>query len=462
MGEDMKQQAPVAFCLSELSNSKKTLENIVEQLPGLRKSYEKHKSTKKEQDALAALVKAAKRLCEEIAAVVPRLSEYGDTALSDTARKLYSALSKYDYLGYTDYTGICSAVKCFADRLPTADNTVNMGKLAHLANRAKLGYYPTDIYHVNRIKEAMVFPDDTVYLLDPCCGEGFALEAFAKNTNSRTYGAELDEVRANEATDRLYRVAFGSFFHSRISLGAFQALWLNPPYLSVPSENGNRRLEKAFLSDSMRLLQNGGVLIYIVPHYRLTPDVCTVLCENFNNLRIHKFIGKEYDRFHQVAVIGVKTKCKEASKKAKRLFEYMLDTDNVPDINALPRGVYSIPKPTKKPEIFKGAVFNVAELSEQLKNSKSIERLFENTVLDKRERRPLLPLTLSQIGLVGASGMMNGLIKCDNPHVIKGRIVKEKKSKFSTEENKGEVTLREITSNKLVFNVLTPEGIKFL
>ena len=147
---------------------------------------------------------------------------------------------------------------------------------------------------------------------------------------------------------------------------------------------------------------------------------------------------------------------------AKKLSEYMLDADKIPLITDLPKACYEMPAAMKKVELFKGAVFNVSELADQLKKSPSIECLFEESTLDNRERRPLLPLNLSQVGLVGASGMMNGLVECDTPHIIKGRIVKEKKTKIGTEDEDGAMTVREITSNRLIFNVLTPTGLKSL
>lgn len=109
-------------------------------------------------------------------------------------------------------------------------------------------------------------------------------------------------------------------------------------------------------------------------------------------------------------------------------------------------------------EQFKGDQFNVAELAEQLKRSKTLDCLFENRTLDNRERRPLLPMNLSQIGLIGASGLMNGLVECDTPHVIKGRIVKEKKTHIGIPDESGTAEIRQVTSNKLIFNVLTPTG----
>ena len=411
------EQQQTAFCLKEIEKSKTVILTLSSQFPKLREAYEKYKGTrvKREYDSIADLLKAVKRLLEEFPALVLQLNEYGDRELSKTTERLYGVLKKFNYLGTTDYFKLCMALESFANELPTADHNINTAKLAHLMNRARMGYFPTDLSHVQMLKDAIVFPGSPVNLLDPCCGEGLTLQAFSKGVQARTYGIEIDEVRGEEAQRRLQRVGFGSFFHSRISLNAFQGLWLNPPYLSVPSENGNKRLEKAFLADSIRHLQVGGIMIYIIPYYRATPDVCRVLCENFTDLRVHKFIGKEFERFKQVAIIGRKIERCEAEKMAKRLSEYMLDDEKIPLITELPKDCYEMPAATKNVELFKGAVFNVSELADQLKKSPSIERLFEERTLDNRERRPLLPLNLSQVGLVGASGMMNGLVECDTP-----------------------------------------------
>lgn len=461
-GSDEQQQT--AFCLKEIAESKTLILNLSAGFPKIRAAYEKYKGTglKREYDSLVDLRRAVKRLLEEFPALVLRLNEYGDSELSKTTERLYGVLKKFNYIGTSDYSKLCMALESFANGLPTSDHNINTAKLAHLMNRARMGYFPTDLSHVKMLKDAIVFPGEPVNLIDPCCGEGIALQAFSKGIQARTYGIEIDEVRGEEAGRRLQRVGFGSFFHSRISLNAFQGLWLNPPYLSVPSENGTRRLEKSFLADSMRLLQVGGIMIYIIPYYRATPDVCRVLCENFTDLRVHKFIGKEFERFRQVAIIGRRIERREAEKMAKKLSEYMLDADKIPPITDLPKNCYEMPAATKKVELFKGAVFNVSELAEQLKKSPSTQRLFEDRTLDNRKLSPLLPLNLSQVGLVGASGMMNGLVECDTPHIIKGRIVKEKKTKIGVEDDKGKTAIREITSNRLIFNVLTPTGLKSL
>ena len=62
--------------------------------------------------------------------------------------------------------------------------------------------------------------------------------------------------------------------------------------------------------------------------------------------------------------------------------------------------------------------------------------------------------------------MINGLIECETPHIIKGRIVKVKStSRVETHNNRGACTgaeVSEVVSNKMVFNVLTPKGFKAL
>lgn len=62
--------------------------------------------------------------------------------------------------------------------------------------------------------------------------------------------------------------------------------------------------------------------------------------------------------------------------------------------------------------------------------------------------------------------MINGLIECDTPHIIKGRIVKirkiEREEKFNARGAHYGADIKEVVSNKMVFNVLTPKGFKAL
>ena len=139
----------------------------------------------------------------------------------------------------------------------------------------------------------------------------------------------------------------------------------------------------------------------------------------------------------------------------------------MPCSTQLEEGRYVLPAVKKTVEIFKGERFNVRELERQLSRSDSIRRLMNaKSDLDRTDKHPLLPLSIGQIGLVGGSGMINGLVECDTPHIIKGRIIKvkaeEREEKYDRMGNYIGAEIKEVISNKMIFNVLTPKGFKSL
>ena len=138
----------------------------------------------------------------------------------------------------------------------------------------------------------------------------------------------------------------------------------------------------------------------------------------------------------------------------------------IPTLTELPEGRYALPAKPLEVGAFKGEKFNQKELERQLSCSDSFQKMMARSELDSGVKHPPLPLSISQIGLIGGSGMINGLIECDTPHVIKGRVVKV--TRTETEERyapSGKYTGREIhetITNKMIFNILTPKGFKAL
>ena len=387
--------------------------------------------------------------------------------MADYSVKLSQSVKKFNLMT-PDYTKLCAALTGYLATLPLSDTaeakTTNATIIGRLMASVKMGYYPTEPEHVKHIVRGIEFPEGvSANILDPCCGCGQALKIFAQNGNCSTYGVELDSYRAEEALGLLDRVGFGSYFHSRVSHEAFHLMLLNPPYLSVMTEGGNNtRNEKRFLVDSLYHLMHGGLLIYIIPYYRLTADICRVLCDNFTDLTLWKFMGDEFKRFKQVAVMGIRRKRQDGSNLVKELAELALEPEKLPELAELPTGRYQLPTMATKVNLFKGAEFNVHELAEQLNRSTSFSRLFEKNKLDSADKRPLLPLNIGQVGLIGGSGLINGLVECDTPHIIKGRIVKEnavnQEENLNNEGERISTTVVETRSNKMIFNLLTSQG----
>jgi len=395
------------------------------------------------------------------------LLELDQARLATMAGALSTQLKSFEIMT-PDYSKLTAVLKQFADGCDFDDPAVSAKVIARLMNHVKMGYYPTCLENIGHIMRAIAFPSGvTTNLLDPCCGCGTALKKLAVGNNCYTFGVELDRDRAEEAQEKLHRVGFGSFFHSRISRERFHVVFLNPPYLSVMTKGGGRsRDEKRFLIESLPYLMPGGLLIYIVPYYRLTPDICRILCDNFSDLSIHRFTDAEFRKYSQVAVMGVKKAKEDGSEQARVLAELACRPEAIPLVTQLAEGRYPLPAIPQKVELFKGEIFNQYELARQLRDSHSFEALFSKSKLDTEEKRPLLPLSIGQVGLIGGSGLINGLIDCDFPHIIKGRVVKQRRTEQSEERRADgkllSTEIRETVSNKMIFNLLTPNGFRSL
>lgn len=449
------------YAIAKLEEAARAVKQATNELPLLRKRLEKFKENKsKAREIYNDLKQQREKLLSALNTATLSLLETEQSELVEYSVKLSNSVKAFNLMT-PDYSKLCAVLSDYISKLPATTNAATIG---HLMSAVKMGYYPTDIEHVKYLEQGIEFPEDiTVNLFDPCCGCGLALRTLAGENNCLTYGVELDKHRAEEALTRLDRVGFGSYFRSRISNEAFHLMLLNPPYLSVMTEGGNNsRSEKRFLIDSISHLLYGGLLIYIIPYYRLTSDICRVLCDNFEDLTVWKFIGDEFKKFKQIAVMGKRIKRRDGSDLVSDLALFALNPDKISELSELPKNRYTLPKIEKKVDLFKGAEFNVAELAEQLSKSNSFSRLFEKNKIDSDVKRPLLPLNLGQVGLIGGSGLINGLVECDTPHIIKGRIVKENTiTKEDNMNNKGETigeTIYETRSNKMIFNLLTPQG----
>ena len=125
----------------------------------------------------------------------------------------------------------------------------------------------------------------------------------------------------------------------------------------------------------------GGLLVYIIPYYRMTSDICRILCDNFEDIQVFKFLDSEFSKFKQIAVMGIKKHKDDGSDAVEKLVQLASDVDNLPLITDLKTEHYVLPEQEKNVDLFKGAVFNLGELKRQLAMSKSMDFLFERSSL---------------------------------------------------------------------------------
>ena len=468
MSEPLELQTQKPYALDQLTQLQSQIMQSAQGMVVQRARIEKYRQSNltAARDTYTELERIRAHLVERLTASQLFLLEMEEYPLASAAEQLRRGLAGFQLMS-TGYKPVYEALAKFTASFPTGQKT-NAAIVGRLMNNIKLGYYPTDPDNISLILRGIHFPEGvTTNLFDPCCGCGKALRQLAQGNNCYAYGVELDESRAEEAQTRLHRVGFGSFFHSRISHEAFHLLFLNPPYLSVINESGGRsRHEKRFLIESIPTLMYGGLLIYVIPYYRLTPDICRVLVDNFDGLTVWRFTDSEFKKFKQVAVLGIRKKRDTELQDMLWLEQLACSPAGIPLLTQLAESRYALPAQPMTVSTFKGERFNQMELEQQLRKSDSFAQMMARSELDSGVKHPLLPLSISQIGLIGGSGMINGLIECDTPHIIKGRIVKvvrtESEEKFSARGNHMGSEIRETITNKMIFNVLTPNGFKAL
>jgi hypothetical protein len=235
------------YALNRLETIRRDISYLGKHMSSQRAEMEKHIDTDRvrAKEIYGELDAMRSRLIERISESRLCLMELDEPAFAGYAGAISSQLEAFNLMT-RDYTALENAIDAFAEKLPARD-TVNAAMIGRMMGYVKLGYYPTDMDNVEHILRGVTFPQGVVTnLLDPCCGEGKALKRIAVGNNCMTYGAELDEGRAKLAQNELHRVAFGSYFHCRMSNESFHLLFLNPPYLSVITEHERTRDEKRF------------------------------------------------------------------------------------------------------------------------------------------------------------------------------------------------------------------------
>ncbi len=177
----------------------------------------------------------------------------------------------------------------------------------------------------------------------------------------------------------------------------------------------------------------GGLLIYIVPYYRLTADLCGIICDNFEQVRIHRFLDREFKQFKQVVVTGVRRRRTEAEQDAEALCSAAEHRRPYLPPTFCPRPAMSSRQSPKGGDI-PGLCSMKTSWPASWQTPPALTGCLPKAGWTARSSvRPAL--SIGQVGLIGGSGLINGLMECDYPHIVKGRIIKEKHT--VTDENRG-------------------------
>ena len=338
-------------------------------------------------------------------------------------------------------------------------------RLAH--SFIKNGYYPTDSETLSRILNALTPTEGTMNIIDPCCGEGTALAECQHHLGGkdhvRSYAVEYDKERAWHAKSMLDHCIHGDLQDCLIAQRQLGLLFLNPPYGDMVAdkaglnnhEGGKQRLEKLFYQKSNSMLQFGGVMVLILPHYTLDKELSSWIARHFERVQI--FLAPE-QQFKQVVIFGVRRRVAEMTNTSKVANSLMAVGSGELPIE-LPKTwtdeMYEIPTSTSKNIKFVHTQLDLDQLKIELLNNpglwKQFDMLFGQQI--REHRRPLCKMTDWHLALALAAGQVSGTVnsKDGRTFVIKGDTYKDKtRETKTTVDEEGNIKETRIVTDRFV------------
>ncbi|MFU3033263.1 DUF6094 domain-containing protein [Pseudomonas aeruginosa] len=339
-------------------------------------------------------------------------------------------------------------------------------------NFVKNGYFPTDEPTLERALAALA-PAETsagpLCILDPCAGEGVAIAEAAHalgRERVQAFAVEYEAERARHARQLVDRCIHGDLMDTLISRQSFGLLWLNPPYGDLSKDtNGNvgyqgqgrARLEKLFYQKALPLLQYGGVLIYIVPHYVLDAELVGWLTRHFAELRIYRAVDTQ---FRQVVIFGRKVRQRDQVSDSVKAMRALLLQIGLGDAAAEELPVewpflpYTVPA-SAEPEHFYRVTMEPEQFAEEVGRLQGLWPTLDTHLGAAQQslRPPARGLSHWHLALALAAGAISGVVKSKTGRVlvVKGDTHKEKTLHTEyTERDDGSVAETRILTDKFV------------
>ena len=335
-----------------------------------------------------------------------------------------------------------------------------------LAAQAKMGFYPTPALVVSLISDILIRDcKGTIRLLDPCAGEGHAINHIGESLKGETYGIELDKDRGKIARENLTQCLITDYENTRISNQAFSLLYLNPPYdwsLKNDEVSAGERYERTFLRNTVKHLIPNGILVYLIPQSRLDKVIAKILSYRFKDVRVFRFPDEEYRSFKQVVIFGVLKKRPEPDDELAR---YLINVGQgqavIPSLNNADCR-YTLPlSPLVKNFLFRTTQIDPEELALEIEHHGlrgNIDGMVSPLSLSERIK-PIMPLRHGHLAQLLACGMMNGVVfdkEGYNPLLVKG--ITKKVVDIRREHEDGKERVIETERIVITINAINEKG----
>jgi hypothetical protein len=324
--------------------------------------------------------------------------------------------------------------------------------MARNAARLKMGHYPLPVNEAVRLRALLEFTGPAS-VVDPCVGQGTALEIITQGADVRRYGVELDAERALIAQSKGIETIQGNAFDAIAKPESFSLLYLNPPYDSEIGLVANNRMERLFLDHTYRWLAMDGVLAMVIPFERLM-DCAALLSSHFTALNAFRMTDEESVRFRQIAVLGLRSNVRgsaiDANKRLLQRIGLYGSYQGLPELAPDACEPYRVPPSGETVLSYRGLPYDLLE--DLLTHSGAWKQVmpFLAPHEDVATGRPITPLHGGHVGLLCTAGLLNGVFgQGDDRHIARWRSVKHVTTFVEHDEENEIVHHRERWANEL-------------
>jgi hypothetical protein len=369
-----------------------------------------------------------------------------------------------------------------------------------LIAQVKQGYYPAPPEAIAGILRHLKIPDpppdakftrEDVNILDPCAGEAKALVQIAEGlgvSSGHVFAIELNasrSARIAEAYPNIRLLGPCSFEGTRITRHSFSLVYLNPPF--DDQLDGGGREETAFLKQSIDLLVPGGILVLVCPVTQVFGKrrMCGLLDTWFDQIELY-LVPDQCRNYNECVVFGRRRKT--ALSDELIVEEGILTNRGVRRCSAVPiaelarlgeaqfsqwhsaepdvatrkseRDVWELP-PSIAPKRFQKTALTDEELERELARSPLHDALRQRNLSPLK--RPPLSLNKGHTSLLLMTGMLDGYVPSNPPHVVRGLTSKVEKL-HRTEQHEtpsGDAVMKQVFSESPipVVRAVWPDGI---
>jgi hypothetical protein len=284
--------------------------------------------------------------------------------------------------------------------------------MTRLESTAKGGYYPFESKHHAAMLSYFAPSTQGGRLLDPCAGEGAALEALATGWKLTPYANEIDQERSAACVQRFGAVQAvqGDMAKLQATNGAFVAVWCNPLYGDNPTSNDRREFEA--LKQSWKWVQRGGYMIWVVYKHHIRGRAAEWLCNRVSDVAILGVPGLHLGEYDQVVAIFKVSTPEDPDTMFKRILSA---SENPEMLTVQTQPCYTFPVPIE-PKSFRFVPDRISPSAALrllgMGNAHSMAAF--QTLLTppppQVDEPPVVRPRGGQIGLILAAGLFNGII----------------------------------------------------